>query len=60
VSYAFTRLAKNVDRMGDGIEAGNLSINHFVALVAETPFGGVEESRYGQEGGTGGWNATRW
>jgi succinate-semialdehyde dehydrogenase / glutarate-semialdehyde dehydrogenase len=36
------------------IEAGNLSINHFVASVAETPFGGVKDSGYGREGGTEG------
>ena len=33
---------------------GNLSINHFVASIAETPFGGVKESGYGREGGTEG------
>ena len=39
---------------GDGVEVGNLSINHFVASIAETPFGGVKESGYGREGGTEG------
>jgi succinate-semialdehyde dehydrogenase / glutarate-semialdehyde dehydrogenase len=39
--YAFTRSAANADRLADGIEVGNLSINHFVASVAETPFGGA-------------------
>lgn len=34
--------------------AGNLSINHFVASIAETPFGGVKESGYGRNGGTEG------
>src|SRR5215470_12297887 len=53
-AYAFTRSAGNVDRLADGIEVGNLSINHFVASVAETPFGGVKESGYGREGGTEG------
>jgi succinate-semialdehyde dehydrogenase/glutarate-semialdehyde dehydrogenase len=52
--YAFTRSAANADRLADGIEVGNLSINHFVASVAETPFGGVKESGYGREGGTEG------
>jgi succinate-semialdehyde dehydrogenase/glutarate-semialdehyde dehydrogenase len=33
---------------------GNLSINHFVASIAVTPFGGVQESGYGREGGTEG------
>jgi len=53
-AYAFTRSARNADRMADGVEAGNLSINHFVASVAETPFGGVKDSGYGREGGTEG------
>jgi succinate-semialdehyde dehydrogenase / glutarate-semialdehyde dehydrogenase len=53
-AYAFTRSARNVDRLAEGIEAGNLSINHFVASIAETPFGGVKESGYGREGGTEG------
>jgi succinate-semialdehyde dehydrogenase/glutarate-semialdehyde dehydrogenase len=53
-AYAFTRSAKNADRLADGVEAGNLSINHFVASIAETPFGGVKESGYGREGGTEG------
>ena len=42
------------DRLADDVEVGNLSINHFVASVAETPFGGVKESGYGREGGTEG------
>jgi succinate-semialdehyde dehydrogenase / glutarate-semialdehyde dehydrogenase len=53
-AYAFTRSAHNADRLADGVEAGNLSINHFVASVAETPFGGVKDSGYGREGGTEG------
>jgi succinate-semialdehyde dehydrogenase / glutarate-semialdehyde dehydrogenase len=53
-AYAFTRSAKNVDRLAEGVEAGNLSINHFVASIAETPFGGVKDSGYGREGGTEG------
>jgi succinate-semialdehyde dehydrogenase/glutarate-semialdehyde dehydrogenase len=52
--YAFTRSANNVDRLAEGVEVGNLSINHFVASSAETPFGGVKESGYGREGGTEG------
>src|ERR1700761_961408 len=53
-AYAFTRSAHNANRLADDIEAGNLSINHFVASVAETPFGGVKDSGYGREGGTEG------
>jgi succinate-semialdehyde dehydrogenase / glutarate-semialdehyde dehydrogenase len=53
-AYAFTRSAGNADRLANDVEAGNLSINHFVASVAETPFGGVKDSGYGREGGTEG------
>jgi len=53
-AYAFTRSARNADMLADGVEVGNLSINHFVASVAETPFGGVKDSGYGREGGTEG------
>jgi succinate-semialdehyde dehydrogenase/glutarate-semialdehyde dehydrogenase len=53
-AYAFTHSARNVDRLVDGIEAGNLSINTLEASVAETPFGGVKESGYGREGGVEG------
>jgi succinate-semialdehyde dehydrogenase/glutarate-semialdehyde dehydrogenase len=50
-AYAFTHSARNVDRLSDEIEVGNLSINHYVASLAETPFGGVKDSGYGREGG---------
>src|ERR1700754_386206 len=40
-AYAFTRSARNADHLANEVEVGNLSINHFVASVAETPFGGV-------------------
>lgn len=53
-AYAFTRSAGNVERLTEGVEVGNLSINHFVASIAETPFGGVKESGYGREGGVEG------
>jgi len=53
-AYAFTNSARNVDRLAEGVEVGNLSINHFVASSAETPFGGVKDSGFGREGGTEG------
>jgi succinate-semialdehyde dehydrogenase / glutarate-semialdehyde dehydrogenase len=53
-AYAFTRSARNADRLAEGIEVGNLSINNLVASIAETPFGGVKDSGYGREGGTEG------
>jgi len=53
-AYAFTQSARNVDRLSEELEVGNLSINHYVASLAETPFGGVKDSGYGREGGTEG------
>ena len=53
-AYAFTRSASNADRLMEGVEAGNLSINTLEASIAETPFGGVKESGYGREGGSEG------
>jgi hypothetical protein len=35
---------------------GNLSIDHFIASVAETPFEGVKDSGCGREGGPIGWH----
>ncbi|MET4722723.1 succinate-semialdehyde dehydrogenase/glutarate-semialdehyde dehydrogenase [Bradyrhizobium japonicum] len=43
-AYAFTKSASNAERLAESVEVGNLSINHFVASVAETPFGGVKDS----------------
>ncbi len=50
-AYAFTHSAANVDRLVDGVETGNLSINTLEASLPETPFGGVKSSGYGREGG---------
>jgi succinate-semialdehyde dehydrogenase / glutarate-semialdehyde dehydrogenase len=53
-AYGFTHSASHAERLAEGVEAGNISINHFVASIAETPFGGVKESGFGREGGTEG------
>ena len=53
-AYGFTHNADHVATMTSNVECGNLSINHYVASVAETPFGGVKDSGYGREGGTEG------
>ena len=49
--YAFTNSARKADRLAESVDVGNLSINHFVASSAETPFGGVKDSGFGREGG---------
>ncbi len=53
-AYAFTNRADYVDRLVDGVEAGNLSINTLEASLPETPFGGIKSSGYGREGGSEG------
>ena len=53
-AYGFTNRADYVDRMVEGIEAGNVSINTLEASLPETPFGGIKSSGYGREGGTEG------
>lgn len=53
-AYGFSHDADKVAAMVAGLECGNLSINHYVASLAETPFGGVKDSGYGREGGTEG------
>jgi succinate-semialdehyde dehydrogenase / glutarate-semialdehyde dehydrogenase len=53
-AYAFTNSARNAERLSEELEVGNLSINHYVASLAETPFGGVKDSGYGREGGVEG------
>lgn len=53
-AYGFTHSAANVDRMVEGVECGNLSINTLEASLPETPFGGVKSSGYGREGGSEG------
>jgi len=53
-AYGFTNRADYADRMAEGIEAGNVSINTLEASLPETPFGGVKSSGYGREGGTEG------
>lgn len=50
-AYGFSKNTDNVTAMIVGLECGNLSINHYVASLAETPFGGVKDSGYGREGG---------
>lgn len=53
-AYGFTNRADYVDRLTDGLEAGNISVNTLEASLPETPFGGVKSSGYGREGGTEG------
>ena len=50
-SYAFTTNGDVANRLGDQINAGMFGVNHFGIATPETPFGGVNHSGYGSEGG---------
>jgi len=50
-AYAFTNSLHDAEHISRTIECGVLSINHFGAGDADTPFGGVKESGIGREGG---------
>jgi succinate-semialdehyde dehydrogenase/glutarate-semialdehyde dehydrogenase len=50
-AYAFTNSQQEVEQISRELECGVLSINHFGAPGADTPFGGVKESGIGREGG---------
>lgn len=53
-AYAFTRSADRARRMVAGLRAGMVGINSFALAAAEAPFGGVNQSGMGREGGTEG------
>jgi succinate-semialdehyde dehydrogenase/glutarate-semialdehyde dehydrogenase len=50
-SYVFTNSLEQADRAAAGLQAGMVSINHFGLALPETPFGGINDSGYGSEGG---------
>ena len=50
-SYVFTSDGKKAKAMEDSINAGLVGVNHPMVSMPETPFGGVNESGYGHEGG---------
>ncbi len=56
-AYAFSNSSIYIDKLQRSLECGSLSINHFVASLPETPFGGVKESGFGREGGSEGLEA---
>ncbi|MEL7542351.1 MAG: NAD-dependent succinate-semialdehyde dehydrogenase [Pseudomonadota bacterium] len=56
-SYAFTHEPKRIRALEENIEAGLVGINSFIISTPESPFGGVNESGYGSEGGIEGLDA---
>jgi succinate-semialdehyde dehydrogenase / glutarate-semialdehyde dehydrogenase len=51
-SYVFTNSLERADRAASQLQSGMVSINHFGLALAETPFGGMNDSGYGSEGGS--------
>ncbi len=56
-SYLFTNNGARATAFGEQIEAGMLAVNSFMVSTPETPFGGINESGYGSEGGIEGLDA---
>jgi len=50
-AYAFTRSADSAARISNGLRSGMVSINHLGLALPEVPFGGINDSGYGTEGG---------
>lgn len=56
-SYAFTNSAHTATMIGDALQSGMVGVNSVAISTPETPFGGIKESGYGQEGGIEGLEA---
>ncbi len=56
-SYVYTSDGAKAKAMSEQLEAGLVGVNHPGVSMPETPFGGVNESGYGSEGGTEGLEA---
>ena len=56
-AYAFTTDGEKATKTSQALNAGVIGINHPVVSTPETPFGGVDESGYGSEGGIEGLEA---
>ena len=56
-SYVFTSDGDKATKIGQALDTGLVGVNHAVVATPETPFGGVNESGYGSEGGIEGLDA---
>ncbi|MGB0506848.1 MAG: NAD-dependent succinate-semialdehyde dehydrogenase [Pikeienuella sp.] len=56
-AYAWTSDGKKARVLEDQLESGMIGVNHPGVSMPETPFGGVNESGYGSEGGIEGLEA---
>ncbi|MBZ7927599.1 aldehyde dehydrogenase family protein [Ensifer adhaerens] len=50
-SYVFTASSSRAHHTAQALAADLVSINHFGLALPETPFGGINGSGYGSEGG---------
>ncbi|WP_024277720.1 NAD-dependent succinate-semialdehyde dehydrogenase [Xanthobacter sp. 126] len=55
-SYVFTGSGKRANVVSNALNAGMVGVNGTMISLPETPFGGVEQSGYGSEGGVEGLN----
>ena len=51
-AYAFTSSAETQRRLGYDVESGMMTVNHVGLAIPEVPFGGIQDSGYGTEGGS--------
>jgi succinate-semialdehyde dehydrogenase/glutarate-semialdehyde dehydrogenase len=56
-SYVFTSSGDKAAKIEQALDTGLVGINHPMVATPETPFGGVNESGYGSEGGIEGLDA---
>ena len=47
----FTNDGAKAAAIGDALESGMVGVNHAMISTPESPFGGINESGYGSEGG---------
>lgn len=51
-AYAFTSSAETLQKLSCEVESGMLTVNHVGLALPEVPFGGIQDSGYGTEGGS--------
>ena len=56
-AYAFTNSAKTAQAISDSLAAGMVGVNTLAVSTPETPFGGINHSGHGSEGGIEGLEA---
>jgi len=56
-SYVFTNDGAKAAAIGEALETGMVGVNHPMVSTPESPFGGINESGYGSEGGIEGLEA---